>query len=112
MVIANAETRSFKLAAIVLKGVVGPSCSTNTIERVTLEVGNDVEAAAKTGWQDVLTGEVPTPAVAIVEFDRVRIRTRQMGCPPANPRETSSKFSSIGSATNRINCEPDRRAIW
>ena len=37
------------------------------------------KAAAQTGWQDVLTGDVPLPAVAIVQFDGGRIGTRKMG---------------------------------
>jgi hypothetical protein len=82
MVILDAECRSLKRAAIVMRNVVGLSVSTNTIERVALEVGNDLEAAAATGWQDVLTGEVPVPSLAIVEFDGGRIRTRKTGCGP------------------------------
>ena len=82
MVILNAETRSLKRAVIVMKSVVGLEISTNTIERISLEVGNDLEAAEQTGWQTVLTGEVPVPSVAIVEFDGGRIRTRKTGCGP------------------------------
>ena len=65
-----------------MKSVVGLGISTNTIERISLEVGNDLEAAEQTGWQTVLTGEVPVPSVAIVEFDGGRIRTRKTGCGP------------------------------
>ncbi|MGB7324716.1 MAG: hypothetical protein WBD31_07580, partial [Rubripirellula sp.] len=82
MVILDAECRSLKRAAIVMKNVVGLSVSTNTIERVALEVGTDLEAAQASGWQDVLTGEVPVPSLAIVEFDGGRIRTRKTGCGP------------------------------
>ena len=82
MVILDAETRSLKRAVIVMKNIVGQAVSTNTIERVALEAGNDLEAAEQTGWQDVLTGEVPVPSVAIVEFDGGRIRTRKTGCGP------------------------------
>jgi hypothetical protein len=45
MVILDAETRSLKRASIVMKRVVGLDVSTNTIERVALEVGNDLEVA-------------------------------------------------------------------
>lgn len=82
MVILDAETRSLKRAAIVMKSVVGLQVSTNTIERVALEVGNDLEAAERAGWKDVLSGEVSVPQLAIVEFDGGRIRTRKTGCGP------------------------------
>jgi len=62
--------------------VVGLSVSPNTIERISLEVGNDLEAAEQDGWQSVLTGERPIPDLAIVEFDGGRIRTRQACCGP------------------------------
>lgn len=62
--------------------VIGLSVSANTIERICLEVGNDLEAAEQDGWQSVLTGETPIPELAIVEFDGGRIRTREAGCGP------------------------------
>lgn len=65
-----------------MKRVVGLEASANTIERVALEVGNELGAAEKEGWRRVLTGEVPIPSVAIVEFDGGRIRTRKTGCGP------------------------------
>jgi len=82
MVILNAETRSLKRAAIVMRNVVGLKVSTNTIERVAMEVGNELAAAEQAGWKEVLTGEVPVPGLAIVEFDGGRIRTRKTGCGP------------------------------
>ena len=82
MIILDAETRSLKRASIVMKRVVGLEVSANTIERVALEVGNDLEAAEQEQWQNVLTGEVTVPSVAIVEFDGGRIRTRKTGCGP------------------------------
>ncbi len=85
----------------------------NTIERVALEVGNDLEAAEQTGWQDVLTGEVPVPGVAIVEFDGGRIRTRKMGCGPGvhleNKGWNESKnalFVSATSETSPVDPQP------
>ena len=65
-----------------MKRVVGFEVSTNTIERVSLEVGNDLEAAEQDHWRSVLAGEVPVPSLAIVEFDGGRIRTRKAGCGP------------------------------
>lgn len=82
MIVLDAETRSLKRASIVMKQVVGLDVSPNTIERIALEVGNDLEAAEQAQWQAVLTGEVPVPELAIVEFDGGRIRTRKPGCGP------------------------------
>ena len=56
--------------------------STNTIERICLKVGNDLEAVASENWKDVLDGEVVVPRVAIVGYDGGRIRTRKTGCGP------------------------------
>ena len=82
MIILNAETRSFKRASIVMKRVVGLDVSPNTIERIALEVGNELEAAEQAQWQNVLDGEVVVPPLAIIEFDGGRIRTRKTGCGP------------------------------
>lgn len=82
MILLDAECRSLQRASIVMKRVVGLDVSANTIERVAMEVGNDLEAAEQEGWQRVLRGEVPVPSVAIVEFDGGRIRTRKPGCGP------------------------------
>jgi len=82
IIILNSETRSLKRTAIVMDRVIGLKVSTNTIERISLEAGNDLEAAEQSQWQSVLTGEVLAPQVAIVEFDGGRIRTRQTDCGP------------------------------
>ena len=79
MMILNAACRSLQRAAIVVKRVLGQAVSANTIERIALEVGNDLEAAEQDGWQNVITGEVTVPSLAIVEFDGGRIRTRRAG---------------------------------
>ena len=79
-VILNAETRSLKRASIVMDRVVGLSVSTNTIERICLDVGRDLEAAAKEDWKEVLRGESPVPSLAIVSCDGGRIRTRRSDC--------------------------------
>ena len=78
--VLDAETRSLKRASIVMQRLNGWNVSPNTIERIALEVGNDLEAAEQTQWQSVLTGEVTVPEVAIIEFDGGRIRTRKTGC--------------------------------
>lgn len=82
MIVLDAETRSLKRASIVMKHVVGLDVSPNTIERIALEVGNDLEAAEQEQWQRVLTGEVTVPSLAIVELDGGRIRTRKTECGP------------------------------
>lgn len=106
MVILNAETRSLKRAALVMKSVVGLAVSTNTIERVAGEVGNDLEAAASRGWKDVLTQEVTVPQLAIIEFDGGRIRTRKTGCGPGvhldNKGWNESKNAIFVSATSHV----------
>lgn len=65
-----------------MKRVLGFDISTNTIERLCLEASDDLTTAEKSKWESVLTGEVPVPQLAIVEFDGGRIRTRQTGCGP------------------------------
>ena len=114
MVILNAETRSLKRASIVMKRVVGLDVSPNTIERVALEVGNDLEAAEQEHWQNILTGEVTVPTVAIVEFDGGRIRTRKTGCGPGvhldskGWNETKNAiFVSAKSKTSETDPQPD-----
>jgi hypothetical protein len=81
-VVLAAETRSFNRASIVMREVLGLQISTNTIERICLEVGNDLEAAQESDWKNVLTGEVIVPDMAIAEYDGGRIRTRQIDCGP------------------------------
>ena len=104
MVILNAECRSLKRAAIVMKNLIGLEESTNTIECVSLEVGNDLEAAEQSGWQAVLSGQGPVPLLAIVEFDGGRIRTRKTGCGPGvhfeNKGWNESKNAIFDSATS------------
>jgi hypothetical protein len=81
-VFINAETRSLKRSKELLSRVLEIDTSTNTIERICLEVGNDLEVAASEDWKDVLNGEVTVPQVAIVSYDGGRIRTRKTGCGP------------------------------
>jgi len=65
-----------------MERVVGLNVSTNTIERICLDVGNELESVAEENWKEVLSGEAVVPEVAIVSFDGGRIRTRQMNCGP------------------------------
>ena len=65
-----------------MKRVHGFEISTNTIERICLDVGSELLQAEQQQWQEVLTGEVPVSDLAIVEFDGGRIRTRQPGHGP------------------------------
>ncbi|HUP79039.1 MAG TPA: hypothetical protein VM260_10835 [Pirellula sp.] len=82
LIILNAETRSFKRAAIVMKQVVGLEVSTNTIERISIQAGNDLAQAKQDNWTNILGKVADPPDLAIVEFDGGRIRTRQTGCGP------------------------------
>lgn len=114
MVLLDAEVRSLKRASIVMKNVVGLNVSTNTIERVAIEVGNDLEAAEQAGWQDILTGEVSVPSLAIVEFDGGRIRTRKTGCGPGVHLENkgwnetkNAIFVSATSKTSLVDPQPE-----
>jgi hypothetical protein len=114
MIILNAETRSFKRASIVMKRVVGLDVSPNTIERIALEVGNELEAAEQAQWQNVLDGEVVVPPLAIIEFDGGRIRTRKTGCGPGvhlaskGWNETKNAiFVSATSETSEVDPQPE-----
>lgn len=103
-VVLGAETRSFKRASIVVRDVLGFAISTNTIERICLEVGNDLEAAQEDDWKDVLDGEALVPELAIVGHDGGRARTRQMGCGPGvhlnGPGWNETKNAILVSATS------------
>lgn len=82
MVVTCGEARSFKRASLWLERAVGLKVSANTIERICLEVGDDLSAAAEHDWQGVLDGESLVPQVAVVSTDGGRIRTRiDDGCP-------------------------------
>lgn len=69
IVILNAETRSFKRASIVMRDVVGLCVSTNTIERISLEAGEELSAAKEDDWSEILSGEIVVPQVAVVLND-------------------------------------------
>jgi hypothetical protein len=62
--------------------VLGVEISTNTIERICLDVGADLETACEGDWKGVMDGEAIVPQVAIVSYDGGRIRTRQTDCGP------------------------------
>ncbi len=119
MMVLNAETRSLKRASIVMRRVVGLDVSPNTIERIALEVGNDLEAAEQQQWQMILKGEVPVPSLAIVEFDGGRIRTRKSDCGPGvhldgkGWNETKNAiFVSATSETSEVDPQPDPPACF
>lgn len=119
LVILNAETRSLDRASVVMKRVLGFSVSTNTIERICLEAGEDLAAAEQEKWQTILTGEVPVPQLAIVEFDGGRIRTRQTGQGPGvhlsgkGWNETKNAiFVSATSETSESDPAPDPPACF
>ena len=78
----NAESRSLKRAALSAERVLEIKVSTNTIERICQDVGEDLESAAAESWEGVIDGEPIVPEVAIVSYDGGRIRTRQTGQGP------------------------------
>jgi hypothetical protein len=85
MSIAAAETRSFKRAAIVVKGVGGQGVSFKTIQRVVQDVGRELaqrrDADPRTDNALAKRPESP-PELAVVECDGGRIRTREPGHGP------------------------------
>lgn len=117
--VLNGEVRSFKRVSIVVKRVLGLQVSPNTVERICLDVGDDLLQAEQDQWQSVLTGEVTVPQVAIVEFDGGRIRTRQEGCGPGVQltakgwNETKNAiFVSATSETSAVDPEPEPPACF
>jgi hypothetical protein len=82
---AGAEARSFKRAAIVMNQVAGQPVSAKTIERVVHDVGGELaqrrDADPKTDDALAQRPESP-PALAVVECDGGRIRTREPGHGP------------------------------
>jgi hypothetical protein len=82
---AGVEARSFKRAAIVMKQVAGQPVSAKTIERVVHDVGQELarrrDADPKTNDALARCPESP-PALAVVECDGGRIRTREPGHGP------------------------------
>ncbi|MEM7317181.1 MAG: hypothetical protein AAF497_28940, partial [Planctomycetota bacterium] len=97
-----------------MQRVVGEAVSPNTIERISLEVGSELEEAESQQWESVLTGEVVVPELAIVEFDGGRIRTRKEGCGPGvhlsskGWNETKNAiFVSASSSTSDSDPEPE-----
>ncbi len=93
--------------------MLGIEISTNTIERICLDVGTDLEAASESDWKGVIDGEPLVPQVAIVSYDGGRIRTRQTGCGPGvhlsgkGWNETKNAiFVSATSETSEADPEP------
>jgi hypothetical protein len=88
---AAAETRSFKRARLVMEKVGDQPISAKTIERVVHDVGWELaerrEADPKTDGA-LAQRPVSPPALAIVECDGGRIRTREPGNGPGVHRTT------------------------
>lgn len=112
--ILNGELRSMKRVAIVMQRAFGLEISPNTVDRITLEVGDALQEAEQAKWKHVLQGEVPVPALAIVEFDGGRIRTRKTGCGPGVHLEAkgwnetkNAIFVSATSETSAIDPQPE-----
>ena len=99
---------------IVTERVLGQKVSTNTVERICLEVADDLAAAEQREWNGVIDGEVPVPSLAIVEFDGGRIRTRKTDCGPGVHLEATgwnetknAIFVSAVSAANDVDPQPE-----
>lgn len=114
MVVVNSEVRSTKRASLLIEETHGFKVSSNTVNRICQEVGEDLAAAQENDWQTVLTGEVPVPEVAIVECDGGRIRTRTMDCGPGvhlsgkGWNETKNAiFVSAASETSEVDPQPN-----
>ena len=77
---ASSETRSSKRATLVLKHVGGNDVSASTVQRVTHQVGMELAELRDAGESPNLV-HVPAqpPALAVVEADGGRIRTRAPG---------------------------------
>lgn len=102
-----------------MQEVLGLSISANTIERISLEVGEELAEAKEGDWSEVLTGEVTPPEVAIVAFDGGRIRTRRTGCGPGVHLEKegwnetkNAAFISAASETSDVDPEPQPPACF
>lgn len=77
MIISASTSRSYKQASTLLEELAELSVSANTIERVCLEAGSELELIAGKDWVGVLTGQSIAPELAIVSYDGGRIRTRE-----------------------------------
>jgi hypothetical protein len=96
-----------------MKQVVGLDVSTNTIERISIEAGNELAQAEQDNWTNVLGKIADPPELAIVEFDGGRIRTRQTGLGPGvhlngeGWNETKNAiFIKATSQTSKVDPEP------
>jgi len=82
MMVAAAETRSFKRAAIVMKHVAGQPAAFKTIQRITHDVGTELgrrrDASAKSTHALAQMPADP-PDLAVIETDGGRIHTREPG---------------------------------
>lgn len=114
LVILNSELRSLKRVRIVTDQVLGQKVSTNTVERICLDVADDLAAAEQREWNGVIDGEVPVPSLSIVEFDGGRIRTRKTGCGPGVHLEATgwnetknAIFVSAVSTPSEIDPQPE-----
>lgn len=105
--IAAAETRSFKRAAIVVKDVGDSKVSAKTIERVVHDVGRELaerrDANPKTDDALARQPEEP-PALAVVECDGGRIRTREPGHGPGVHRTTDGWRETKNACLIRAAC--------
>jgi hypothetical protein len=79
---AAAETRSFERAAIALNEIAGCEVSAKTIERVAHEVGEELAVLRDQGNGALVKFTEAPPALAVVQCDGGRIRTREANQAP------------------------------
>ncbi len=119
IVISAADARSFRVASCLLDELAGVKASPNTIERVCLDAGKELQAAADADWKDVITGESIAPEVAFVSYDGGRIRTREPNQGPGvhlngkGWNETKNAiFVSATSVVSDVDPEPEPPACF
>jgi len=77
IVFAGQESHSFARAAVVLEQVGGARASAKTIERVTMQIGRELETIRDRG-NGLGTTPADAPNLAVIEIDGGRIMTRSM----------------------------------
>lgn len=114
VVLAASSARSFRLASESLRDLADMRVSTNTVERICLDAGIDLQAASNEGWKNVLTGQSIAPSLAIVSYDGGRIRTREPNQGPGvhlsgkGWNETKNAiFVSAASSVSDVDPEPE-----
>lgn len=93
VVFAAAETRSFGRAAVALEEIGGNRVSAKTIERVALQIGQEIQDDLEDAPAEIDNA----PELAVIQVDGGRIRVRQQGNGPGvhNPAWRESKTACL-----------------